>query len=128
MEIYRSAAADTQDNRVAFMAEVARGLAVLTPVDLSAGCLTLPFGLSAWMKRSGVDLPGAVEALLSLRSAIIIASGLDQHCEPVPLVARDGRTAALSLATYLDGLIDRAAASLGTTRQELAEVVVADAA
>ncbi len=128
MEIYRSAAAETQDNRVGFMAEVARGLAVLTPEDLSAGCLTLPFGLSAWMKRAGVDLATAVEALLSLRSAIIIASGLDERCEPVPLVARDGRTAALSLAVYLDGLMGRAATSRGTTRQELAEAVVDNAA
>lgn len=113
------------DAPLAFVAEAARGLAMLTPEDLEGGILTLPFGLSAWMKRGGVDMAGAVEGLLVLRSALLAASGLEAGCEPVPMLARDGRTALINLAVYLDGLMRRAARFARATRRDMAETAVA---
>ena len=95
MEMFRSVSTtDTRDARSRFVAEVARGLATFSAEDLRGGCLTLPFGLSAWMKRADMDVSGAIESLIVLRSALLEASGLEAQCEPVPLLGtrpEDGR-------------------------------------
>jgi hypothetical protein len=121
MEMFRSVSTtDTRDARSRFVAEVARGLATFSAEDLRGGCLTLPFGLSAWMKRADMDVSGAIESLIVLRSALLEASGLEAQCEPVPLLARDPKTAAINLAVYLHGLLQRAANFARTSRIEIA--------
>ena len=125
MEMYRSVSTDdAQDARSRFVAEVARGLATFTSEDLEAGCLSLPFGLSAWMKRADMDVNGAIESLLGLRSALLEASGLEASCEPVPMLARDRTTAALNLAAYLHGLLQRAANFRRVSRIDIANVAL----
>jgi hypothetical protein len=103
-----------------FLHEAALGVADMLPEDLEAGNLTIPFCVSIWIRRSDIDLSGACEALLQLRSALVEVSGLDRRSEPVPLLAGDRRNAILGLAVYLDGLVERGARQSGTTRQDLA--------
>ena len=103
-----------------FALEAAHGLAELDPEDLAPGNLTLPLGLSVWMRRGQVGLDDARRALCALRRALLEASGLDERTEPVPLVVADPVAATISLALYLDGLLSRAAASASVSRTELA--------
>ena len=83
------------------------------PVGVS---LSLPFGLSASMKRHGLGLEETIHAVLSIRSALLWASGLDATSEPVPLRVSDQVMFVLNLAVYLDGLLGRAARVLGVSR------------
>jgi len=99
--------------------ELARGLAALEPDDLAEGSLLLPLGLSLWLRRAGAGLEEAPALLLGVRRAVLAASALDRSTEPVPLLAGEPRTVVLHLAVYLDGLITRAAASIGATRDEI---------
>lgn len=97
-----------------------------TPEELEAGDLTLPLGLSAWIVRAAIGLPDAYDALLRLRRALLVASGLDLRSEPVPLRVGDQRIALRSLGAYLFGLVGRAARHAGMTPVELAEVTLAE--
>jgi hypothetical protein len=108
-----------------FAQEAAFGLAELDDCDLAPGNLCLPLGLSLWMQRAGVGLRAARDTLLQLRDALIAASGLDAHTEPVPLVVADPETSALSLARYVEGLLRRAAYVTYSTRLEVAERALA---
>ncbi|MGP8059857.1 MAG: hypothetical protein ACLP9C_09490 [Acidimicrobiales bacterium] len=108
-----------------FAPVAARGIAVLAPEDLTRGNLTLELGLSLWMHRTGTDLARVRLELLGLRDALLEAAAMDQVSEPVPLLAGDPRTAILSLAIYLDGLIARAAACSGLSRAEVVEEALA---
>ncbi len=117
-------AVESQSAEGRFLVEAAHGVAGMLPEDLDPGNLTIPFGVSVWIKRSDIDLAGACDAMLQLRSAFLTVSGLDQRSEPVPLLGGDRRTSALNLAVYLDGLVDRAARSAGTTRAELARAAL----
>jgi hypothetical protein len=108
----------------AFLREAALGVAGIIPEDLDPGNLTLPLGVSAWIVRSDVDLAQACQAMLALRSAFVRVSGLDQVSEPVPLLGGDRRTSVLTLAVYLDGLMDRGARLAGCSRTELAEAAL----
>ena len=108
-----------------FAHEAALGLASLERADLASGNLSLPLGLSVWMRRAGVTLRGARDSLLALRQALIEASGLDGRTEPVPLVVSDPATSALSLARYVEDLLRRAAHATATTRLEVAERALA---
>jgi hypothetical protein len=117
-------AVETQTVESRFLHEAAVGVADMLPEDLEAGNLTIPFGVSVWIRRSEISLSGACEALLQLRSALVEASGLDRRSEPVPLLAGDRRNAILGLAVYLDGLVERGARQAGTTRQDLARVAL----
>jgi hypothetical protein len=92
-----------------FAREAGLGLAQLGSCDLAEGNLSLVFALSAWLRFAGVGVPGACSGLLGLRRTLLEASSLDQHSEPIPLVAGDPRSALLSLATYVHGLIGRSA-------------------
>jgi hypothetical protein len=108
-----------------FAQEAALGLAALEQADLAPGNLTLRLGLSLWMRRAGIGLRAARDTLLHLREALITASGIDSHTEPVPLVVSDPATSALSLARYIDGLLHRAAHMTATSRHEVAERALA---
>ena len=99
-------------------------MAGIIPEDLDPGNLTVPLGVSTWMVRSDIDLAQACEAMLALRTAFLAVSGLDQRSEPVPLLGGDRKTSVLTLAVYLDGLVDRGARMAGTTRTELAEAAL----
>jgi hypothetical protein len=74
----------------------------------------IPFGLTASMARHGAGAHDVVEAILALRRAVVSAAGLDPATEPVPLVVGDPAVAAVSLARYLQGLLDRAARAMRT--------------
>ncbi len=102
----------------------ARGIAGLTPHDLTRGNLTMELGLSLWMHRTGTDLRGVRDELISVRGALLEASGLDGKIEPIPLLAGDLRTGVLSLAIYLDGLITRAAEQARTDRAAIVEAAL----
>jgi hypothetical protein len=108
-------------NRPLFAPLVARGLASLEPDDLADGNLTLELDMSTWLRRSGLDLTDAVQAMLDVRDALVDVGGLDARSEPVPLLAGDARTAVLSLAIYLDGLVRRAAGGAGLSRRSVVE-------
>ncbi|MGA2520713.1 MAG: hypothetical protein ABSG81_07850 [Acidimicrobiales bacterium] len=108
-----------------FVREALFGLATLDAEDRTPDNLSLPLGLSLWMRRGGVGVMGARAALLALRGALLEASGIDARREPVPLVVADPSTAAISLALYLDGLLERAAATRGVSREDMAERAVA---
>ncbi|MGH9016978.1 MAG: hypothetical protein ACRDY1_04435 [Acidimicrobiales bacterium] len=107
-----------------FLREAAHGVAGIVPEDLDPGILTLPLGVSAWIVRSDIDLADACEALLALRGAFLAASGLDRRSEPVPLLGGDRRTTVLTLAVYLNGLVERGSRTAGTTRTELADAAL----
>jgi hypothetical protein len=104
-----------------FGAAVGRALARLDAEDRAPGSLTLPLGLSLWMRRGRLDIDQAVDALLDLRQSLVQAAGLDPTEEPVPLLFGDPRTSLLSLARYLDDLVARAAHAAATTRSEVVE-------
>jgi hypothetical protein len=104
-----------------FTRAAARGIALLGPEDRGVDSLTLPLGLSLWIQRSRIDLEEAIEALMTLRLAVLDAAGLDRRSEPTPLRTGDLRVAVVNLARYLDDLLARAAWRLGTSRLALAE-------
>jgi hypothetical protein len=109
-----------------FAHEAIHGLATLVPSDLTPGNLSLPLGLSLWMRRGRVGTDTACAVLLQLRDALLRVSGLDQRTEPVPLLVNDPGAATVSLAVYLDGLLRRCARHAATTRLDMAERAVAD--
>ena len=108
-----------------FAHEAIHGLATLVPSDLTPGNLSLPLGLSLWMRRGRVGTDTACAVLLGLRDALLRVSGLDARTEPVPLLVSDPAAATVSLAMYLDGLLRRCARHAATTRLDMAERAVA---
>ena len=103
-----------------FVHEAMLGLADLGPEDLGHGNLTVPLGLSLWMRRGRIRVETARDAMLELRAAVLRASGLDERTEPVPLLLADPVAATISLALYMDGLLQRAARTNATSRAEMA--------
>ena len=103
-----------------FAHEAMLGLADLEPEDLSQGNLTVPLGLSLWMRRGRIRVETARDAMLKLRTALLRASGLDEKTEPVPLLVADPVAATISLALYMDGLLQRAARMTETSRTDIA--------
>jgi len=73
------------------------------------GDLCLELGVSYWITSSEMRLDEAVPAMLAMRDALIGASGLTLATEPVPLWGVRPPVDVLNLATYLRGLIVRAA-------------------
>jgi len=104
-----------------FVHEAVLGLATLRAEDLAPGNLTVPLGLSLWMRRGGIGVMRARTALLALRDTVLHVSGLDARTEPVPLVVADPGAASISLALYLYGLLDRAAGAMCSSRLDVAE-------
>jgi len=103
-----------------FAHEAMLGLADLGPEDLAPGNLSVPLGLSLWMRRGRIRVETARDAMLELRSALLRASGLDERTEPVPLLVADPVAATISLAHYMDGLLQRAARMTATSRLDVA--------
>jgi hypothetical protein len=117
-------AATTRNAKPPFASLLALGLASLEPGDLVPSTLSLEFGVSAWLRRSGADFADARRSALALRRAILAVSVLDEATEPIPLIGRDQNLALRSLSLYLHGLLVRAAASMETTREEIAEAAL----
>jgi hypothetical protein len=91
---------------------VNRGLLALTdqaPPGSSQTNLSLDLRISAWMRRSQFNFEEAQRVMCALRTAILEAAQMDPGSEPVPLTGRSTEADLLSWATYLTGLIDRAA-------------------
>jgi hypothetical protein len=103
---------------------LALGLASIEPGDLVHSTLSLEFGVSAWLRRSGADWVEAHRSALALRRAFVAVSVLDEATEPVPLIGRDQSLALRSLCLYLHGLLVRAAASMDSSRAEIAEAAL----
>jgi len=103
-----------------FAHEAMLGLADLEAGDLTPGNLSVPLGLSLWMRRGRVRVETARDAMLALRAALLEASGLDERTEPVPLLVADPVAATINLALYMDGLLHRAARATATSRAEIA--------
>ena len=108
-----------------FASSVALGVAALDEDDMGGQSMSLYLGLNAWMHESGTGADDAVETLLAVRSAVLGVSCLDEKSEPWPLVLRDPVAAVSSLARYLFHLLERAAVSLGTSREDVAEEAIA---
>ncbi len=106
-------------------AQVLRGLSTIEACDLTGGNMTLELVVTLWMTKAGCDVATLRQTLLELREVLLESSVLDEATEPVPLVAADERTAVLSLATYLWGLLRRAAASVSSPPATLAEEALA---
>jgi hypothetical protein len=107
-----------------FASELVRCIVCLSDEGPAAGPLSLPFGLSAWMSRYGVDVSDTIDTVLSLRRALLAVARLDTRSEPVPLRVADPVLFVLNLASYLDGLVGRAARTLGVSRGEAADAAV----
>jgi hypothetical protein len=108
-----------------FAHEALLGLADLEPEDLGDGNLTVPLGLSLWMRRGRIRVETARDAMLELRTALLRASGLDERTEPVPLLVADPVAATINLALYMDGLLQRAARMQATSRRAMARAALA---
>jgi hypothetical protein len=103
-----------------FAHEAMLGLADLEAEDLNYGNLSVPLGLSLWMRRGRIRVETARDAMLKLRTALLSASGLDEKTEPVPLLVADPVAATISLALYMDGLLQRAARMTQSSRVDIA--------
>jgi hypothetical protein len=104
-----------------FAHEAMLGLADLESEDLAVGNLTVPLGLSLWIRRGRIRVETARDAMLLLRTALLRASGLDERTEPVPLLVADPVAATISLAVYVDDLLQRAARMAATSRVDMAQ-------
>jgi hypothetical protein len=107
-----------------FARDVVRCIVSLSDEGPAAGPLSLPFGLTAWMHRHGAGVSDTIDTLMSLRTALLVAAGLDAGSEPVPLRVADPVLFVLNLAVYLDGLVERAARVLGVSRGDAADAAV----
>ena len=107
-----------------FAGEVLRFLARVSDEGPIGVSLSLPFGLSASMRRHGLGLDETTSAIFALRGALLSIPGLDAASEPVPLRVPERVMFVLNLAVYLDGLLGRAAKVLGVSRGEAADVAV----
>jgi hypothetical protein len=94
-----------------FSALVLRGLADMGLRGENEGELCLELGLSAWIARSGECLIDAPPLMLTMRAALISASGIDADEEPLPFRGVNPRLDVLNLAVYLRELIGRAASA-----------------
>ena len=110
-----------------FRREVGDVIARLATGDRAEGCLTPALLLSASLRRCGLhgDLHEACDELLVLRRALLQTAPLDAAHEPVPLVVGDRRQALLTLAAYLDDLLERAVRAGGRGREEVVAAAIA---
>jgi hypothetical protein len=121
----RSSATRLTPERLVPLRAAACAIRDIVPDDRREGCLTLPLVLSSWLRLHRLDLDDACDALVELRHGVVATAGLDAASEPVPLVVGDRRRAVVSLATYLDGLVERAAWAGGTDREAVLESALA---
>jgi hypothetical protein len=87
--------------------------------------LSLELGLSIWLYESQIEVEEAFGAMAEVRSLIIEEAGLDGRTEPVPLVGRGVESDLVVMASYLDGLLGRAASVCGCSLEALADRVIA---
>jgi len=127
-DVVTQEAAQAIDPTVEFARTLGRGLVGLSADDFADGVLTLPFGLSAWMRQSRVSLEEARAAITLLRGALLDVSGLHRATEPVPLLARDRKAAVVSMTVYLEGLLTRAAAEARASRSDVVEAALEELA
>jgi hypothetical protein len=116
------------DRRVDFACALGRGVVDWAPEDFLETALTLPFGLSAWMRQCAVDPEEACAAIWLLRDSLVEVSGLHRASEPRPLIPGDRKVAVINMTVYLDSLVSRAARCAGTDRQEILAAAVANLA
>ncbi len=114
------------DRRVDFARALGRGVVDWAPEDFVETALTLPFGLSAWMRQCAVDPEEACAAIWLLRDSLVEVSGLHRASEPRPLVPADRKVAVINMTVYLDSLVGRACRCAGTGRQEILAAAVAN--
>jgi hypothetical protein len=110
---------DRRSLNLAMAHDVALGVVSLTEESLPPESLTLPLGLSLWMRQHGAGLEDLIEAIVAVRAGVIESAGLDQATEPVPLPVYDSRVMVLNLVAYLADLVSRAASMKGTSRREV---------
>jgi hypothetical protein len=91
-----------------FARKVLRGVSTMESSRPGETDLCLELGLSIWMRQTGTDVDDAGPAMLAMRSALLVASGLDQATEPIPLCGVDSRLDVLNLGAYLRRLMARA--------------------
>jgi len=114
------------DRRVEFARALGRGVVDWAPEDFVETALTLPFGLSAWMRQCAVDPEEACAAIRLLRDSLVEVSGLHRASEPRPLVPADRKVAVINMTVYLDSLVGRASRCAGRGRQEILAAAVAN--
>jgi hypothetical protein len=93
-----------------FAEQVLRGITKIDPPRSGESDLSLELGLSLWMRQTATDIHDVRMAMLTMRAALVEASGIDMAREPVPLCGVDPRLDVLNLASYLRKLVSRAAA------------------
>lgn len=113
------------DRRVGFARALGHGVVDWAPEDFAERALTLPFGLSAWMRQCDVDPEEACSAIWLLRDALLEVSGLSRADEPRPLLPADRKVAVINMTVYLNSLVARAGRCAGTGRVEILRAAVA---
>jgi hypothetical protein len=93
-----------------FARMVLRGVSVIEPPRPGETDLYLELGLSRWMRQTGTRMDDAGPAMLSMRTAVLRASDMDQEMEPIPLYGVDPRVDLINLGSYLRRLMARATA------------------
>jgi hypothetical protein len=96
------------------------GLADLGPFPAPGDDLSLELGLSAWLFRSEADFDEALAAMHEVRAVLLKTAEMDVATEPLPFVGRNPERDLVSLASYLDHLLTRAACAAGCDRVALA--------
>jgi hypothetical protein len=93
-----------------FAEQVLRGITKIEPPPLGESDLILELGLSLWMRQTATEIHDVRPEMLTMRMALVEASGIDLAREPVPLCGVDPRLDVLNLASYLRKLVARSAA------------------
>jgi hypothetical protein len=93
-----------------FARKVLRGVSAIETPRPGETDLCLELGLSIWMRQTATDVDEAGPAMLAMRSALLVASGMDPVTEPIPLCGVDPRLDVLNLGAYLRRLMVRATA------------------
>jgi hypothetical protein len=99
---------------------IAHGLEEVGGPWIATGDLVSLMSLSAWMCQAGTDLADSIDAMLSLRTALVDAAGIEISSEPVPLLPPDDKVALVNLARYLEDLVCRSSARNDCTPTEIA--------
>jgi hypothetical protein len=107
-----------------FARTVLRGVCAIESSRPGESNLCLELGLSLWMRQTGTMLDDAGAAMLAMRSALLLTSGMDPATEPIPLCGVDPRVDVLNLGAYLRQLVARAAARAQCDAVLLVERVV----
>jgi hypothetical protein len=93
-----------------FARRVLRAVSVIEAPKPGGADLCLELELSIWMRQTGTELDDVGPAMVAMRSALLLASGLDPATEPTPLRGVDPRLDVLNLGAYLRRLMARATA------------------